>query len=77
MQIRKDLIPYGAALLSMIFWSFSFVWVKIAYLAYQPMTVVVIRLLISSAFVIGFSVLFRKLQGKRQALAGMKGKQAS
>ena len=62
MQIRKDLIPYGAALLSMIFWSFSFVWVKIAYLAYQPMTVVVIRLLISSAFVIGFSVLFRKLQ---------------
>lgn len=52
----------GAAILSMIFWSFSFVWVKIVYEAYGPLTTVLFRLLISSGLMIVFTLLSRKLQ---------------
>lgn len=52
----------GAALLSMIFWSFSFVWVKIAYLAYGPLTVIFFRLIISVGLLFIFSLFVRKLQ---------------
>lgn len=52
----------GAALLSMIFWSFSFVWVKIAYLAYGPLTVIFFRLIISVCLLFIFSLFVRKLQ---------------
>lgn len=39
----------------MLFWSFSFVWVKIVYTVYNPITTVILRLIISSAllFLIG------------------------
>jgi len=40
---------FTALLLSMIFWSFSFVWVKIAYEVFGPLTTVTIRLILSSA----------------------------
>lgn len=52
----------GAAILSMIFWSFSFVWVKIVYEAYGPLTTVLFRLLISSGLMLIFTLLSRKLQ---------------
>ena len=52
----------GAALLSMIFWSFSFVWVKIAYFAYGPLTVIFFRLIISVGLLFLFSLFVRKLQ---------------
>jgi len=52
----------GAALLSMIFWSFSFVWVKIVYEAYGPLTTVLFRLLISSGLLLLFTGLTKKLQ---------------
>lgn len=52
----------GAAILSMIFWSFSFVWVKIVYEAYGPLTTVLFRLLISSGLMLVFTLLSRKLQ---------------
>lgn len=52
----------GAAILSMIFWSFSFVWIKIAYEAYGPLTTVLFRLLISSGIMLFFTILSRKLQ---------------
>jgi drug/metabolite transporter (DMT)-like permease len=59
---NKSWIPYGAALLSMIFWSFSFVWVKVVYEAYGPLTTVLFRLLISSGLMLIFTSLSRKLQ---------------
>jgi drug/metabolite transporter (DMT)-like permease len=59
---NKSWIPYGAALLSMIFWSFSFVWVKVVYEAYGPLTTVLFRLLISSGLMLVFTTLSRKLQ---------------
>jgi drug/metabolite transporter (DMT)-like permease len=52
----------GAAILSMIFWSFSFVWIKIVYEAYGPLTTVLFRLLISSGLLLIFTLLSRKLQ---------------
>lgn len=52
----------GAAILSMIFWSFSFVWVKIVYEAYGPLTTVLFRLLISSGLMLVFTLLSLKLQ---------------
>jgi drug/metabolite transporter (DMT)-like permease len=62
MQENRDLKPMGAALLSMIFWSFSFVWVKIAYLAYGPLTVIFFRLIISVGLLFIFSFFLRRLQ---------------
>ena len=53
---------YGAALLAMFFWSFSFVWFKVAYRAYDPMTVVLIRLSLSTAIMFIFAKLIGKLQ---------------
>jgi drug/metabolite transporter (DMT)-like permease len=59
---NKSWVPYGAALLSMIFWSFSFVWVKVVYEAYGPLTTVLFRLLISSGLLLIFTISTRKLQ---------------
>ncbi|WP_423129194.1 DMT family transporter [Gaoshiqia sp. Z1-71] len=61
---NKTLQYYGAALLAMFFWSFSFVWFKVAYKAYEPMTVVLIRLALSAAIMF----IFAKLAGKLQPL---------
>lgn len=59
---NKSWVPVGAALLSMIFWSFSFVWIKIVYEAYGPLTTILFRLLISSGLMLLFTILSRKLQ---------------
>ena len=59
---NKSWLPMGAAILSMIFWSFSFVWVKIVYEAYGPLTTVLFRLLISSGLMLVFTLLSSKLQ---------------
>jgi len=59
---NKSWIPYGAALLSMVFWSFSFVWVKVVYEAYGPLTTVLFRLLISAGLLLLFTFATRKLQ---------------
>lgn len=59
---NRSWLPFGAAILSMIFWSFSFVWVKIVYEAYGPLTTVLFRLLISSGLLLVFTLLTRNLQ---------------
>lgn len=59
---NKSWVPFGAALLSMIFWSFSFVWVKVVYESYGPLTTVLFRLVISSGLMLIFTILSRKLQ---------------
>ncbi len=46
----------------MLFWSFSFVWVKIAYLAYGPLTVVFFRLVLSVLLLFPFALFVRRLQ---------------
>ena len=46
--------PYSALVLAMIFWSFSFVWFKIANRGYEPITIVFIRLCMAIVFLSAF-----------------------
>jgi len=46
--------PYTALVLAMIFWSFSFVWFKIANRSYDPIAIVFIRLCMSIVFLSAF-----------------------
>ncbi len=46
--------PYAALVLSMIFWSFSFVWFKVANVDYDPVAIVFIRLCIAIILLSGF-----------------------
>jgi drug/metabolite transporter (DMT)-like permease len=64
--MNKTLQYYGAALLAMFFWSFSFVWFKVAYKAYEPMTVVLFRLSMAAALILLFSKMTGKLQRLRK-----------
>jgi drug/metabolite transporter (DMT)-like permease len=45
--LNKQVKTYGAVVLAMIFWSFSFIWFKIANKTFPPITIVFIRLLFS------------------------------
>lgn len=44
---------YVAMVFAMIFWAFSFIWYKQVYIYYEPITVVFLRLVISSFFLFG------------------------
>jgi drug/metabolite transporter (DMT)-like permease len=46
-KLNKKVKTYGAVILAMIFWSFSFIWFKIANKTFHPITIVFIRLLFS------------------------------
>jgi drug/metabolite transporter (DMT)-like permease len=46
--LRKIAGTYGAVILAMIFWSFSFIWFKIANETFRPITIVFIRLVLSA-----------------------------
>ncbi len=60
MQERKGLV-YLALILSMIFWAFSFVWVKEVYVSYGPLTTVFFRLIIASLLLLIYGRLTRRL----------------
>ncbi|WP_421918076.1 DMT family transporter [Marinifilum sp.] len=55
---KQSLVVYASIVMAMLFWSFSYVWVKIVYLVYNPITTVLLRLIISSflLFIIGKSL---------------------
>ncbi len=57
---KSKWLVYISIILAMIFWSFSFVWVKEVYLVYGPLTTVLFRLIIASLLLVGFA----KLTGK-------------
>jgi drug/metabolite transporter (DMT)-like permease len=59
MQEKRPIV-YSAVILAMIFWAFSFVWIKIVYLAYGPLTTVLFRLIIATLVML----LITKLSGK-------------
>lgn len=46
----------------MIFWSLSFVWYKMVYAYYEPITTIFLRLILSSLFLIPFTLFIKKLQ---------------
>lgn len=59
---NKDLLIYASALGAAFFWSFSFIWFKIAYLGYEPITVVIFRLAISAALIAVIAAALKRLQ---------------
>lgn len=60
MQEKKWLV-YLALIMAMIFWAFSFVWVKEVYLVYGPLTTVLFRLVIASLLLLAFAFLTGKI----------------
>ena len=58
---QKKGLVYLAIIFAMIFWSFSFVWVKEVYVAYGPLTTVFIRLLIATSLLMIYGRITRKL----------------
>ncbi len=52
---------YLSLIMAMIFWAFSFVWVKEVYLVYGPLTTVFFRLLIATVLLLLFALLTGKL----------------
>jgi drug/metabolite transporter (DMT)-like permease len=59
---NKNLLAYFSAIGAVFFWSFSFVWFKIAFLAYKPITVVLFRLIISAAIIVLIAWALKRLQ---------------
>jgi drug/metabolite transporter (DMT)-like permease len=57
LRLNKNLETYGAVILSMIFWSFSFIWFKIANKTFHPITIVFIRLLFSAILMTIFLII--------------------
>jgi drug/metabolite transporter (DMT)-like permease len=58
---HKKWFTYLAVILAMIFWSFSFVWVKEVYRFYGPLTTVLFRLIIASVLLLTFAVATGKM----------------
>ena len=56
-------LTYLKAILSMLFWSFTFVWFKIAYVSYRPYEVTFLRLVL--AVVLLFGVMFISRQTEK------------
>lgn len=59
--------PYAALVLAMIFWSFSFVWFKIANRSYEPIAIVFIRLCIAIVFLSAFLLVTKRFKRVRKA----------
>lgn len=59
---NKDFLAYGSALGAAFFWSFSFIWFKIAYLGYNPITVVIFRLTLSAIIITLIGLFLKRLQ---------------
>jgi len=67
-QMKKNnLIPYLSVTLAMIFWSYTFIWYKVVYEFYNPITVVFFRLIISSIFLFALMYPLKRLQKIQKA----------
>jgi drug/metabolite transporter (DMT)-like permease len=61
--MRKDLIAaYISIVLAMTFWSLTYVWYKMVFEAYNPITTVLLRLVLSSVILIILMVPIKKLE---------------
>lgn len=58
---------YIAVILSMVFWSMSFIWYRPANAFYGPITLVLLRLIVSSLFLFAASAVLRRLIRPRGA----------
>jgi drug/metabolite transporter (DMT)-like permease len=60
----QNLKQYIAIVLAMIFWSFSFIWTRVAIESFQPVTLITLRLLIASILL----YIISKVSGKFQKI---------
>lgn len=58
---------YGAIVLAMIFWAFSFIWTKIAIESFQPVTLVTLRLVIAVLLLYTYAKATNKFQFIKRA----------
>ncbi len=63
-DILNRILVYAAAILPMIFWGLSFVWTKIVFTSYGPVTTLTLRLIISTIVL----SLFILVTGKRERI---------
>jgi len=59
---NKEILAFGSALGAAFFWSFSFIWFKIAYQGYNPVTVVIFRLSIAAVLITIIAAFLKRLQ---------------
>ncbi len=57
---------YGGVLLAMIFWSFSFIWYKIANETFRPIAIVFIRLVFSVILLSAYLIIKKKFENIRK-----------
>lgn len=62
MNSRNPTSAYFPVLLAMIFWSFSFIWYKQVFDDYDPITVIILRLVIAVPLLFLLSIVLKKLQ---------------
>jgi drug/metabolite transporter (DMT)-like permease len=51
---------------TMLFWAFSFVWTKVAFTVWTPISTIWLRLVISALFIFGYLALTRRLEPLRK-----------
>ncbi|MCG8411139.1 MAG: DMT family transporter [Bacteroidales bacterium] len=59
---NNNLIAYLSVTLAMTFWSYTFIWYKMVYNFYDPITVVFFRLIISSIFLFALMLPMKKIK---------------
>jgi len=58
---KRLILVYSSAIVAMVFWSFSFIWYKEVLILYKPISLVLLRLIISSIFLFVVTSSIRKL----------------
>ncbi|SMO68954.1 Permease of the drug/metabolite transporter (DMT) superfamily [Saccharicrinis carchari] len=59
---RTSVFPVVYIVMSMVFWALSFVWIKVAYQSFDPITTVLFRLIISAGLLFGFLTITNRLK---------------
>ncbi|KAF0239387.1 MAG: hypothetical protein FD181_367 [Prolixibacteraceae bacterium] len=59
---NREILALGSALGAAFFWSFSFIWFKVAYQGYNPITVVIFRLAIAALLITIVAAFLKRLQ---------------
>lgn len=59
---KNTALTYTALIFSMIFWSFSYIWIKEVYKYLNPLTTVFLRLVISSVFLFALTLILKKFE---------------
>jgi len=59
-SLKKTILIFCCALLPMVFWGMSFVWIKIVYKYFGPITTVFLRLILATIFLSLVIIVFKK-----------------